>query len=166
MPHYTSTIQKNISFIKWSKIRTPANFPAKSSTVPFPCPYQRNFHRPDLSFVSIENYQKDSTTVIGIQNKSESYFLICGMPRSLQILFARKSSISLWRGTVEVLLFLRLWKTECLFPSRNKRHSFSFRCISSWRRFIKFMREFLFGTIHEKLNRHAVFQQIVCYFPK
>ena len=38
----------------------------------------------------------------------ELHFLTAGIPRSLQILFAKKASTSLWRGTLEVLFVFRL----------------------------------------------------------
>jgi len=51
----------------------------------------------------------------------KNYFLFGDdMPRSRQIFFAKKLSISMWRGTVEDFLSNELKKTLCLAPSLKK----------------------------------------------
>jgi hypothetical protein len=58
------------------------------------------------------------------------YFLSgCVIPRSRQIFFAKKLSISVWRGTVEDFLTRGLKKTLCLAPSLIKTHPFLRRCL-------------------------------------
>ena len=60
-----------------------------------------------------------------------------GIPRSLQILRARLSSISLWRGTAERRFCAELSHQECRPPSRRSSHPLVRRCFVSTLRFIE-----------------------------
>ncbi len=53
--------------------------------------------------------------------ESESY-LAGGIPRSLQIFFARMSTISVWRGIADRVFRAGLCHQECRAPSRSCTH--------------------------------------------
>jgi hypothetical protein len=60
-----------------------------------------------------------------------------GMPKSLQIFFARLSTISVCRGTADRRFRAGLCHHECLLPSRRNRHPCSSRYLRRARRFIR-----------------------------
>src|SRR3989338_3405936 len=82
---------------------------------------------------------------------TQCFLRIDEIPRSLQIFSARKSSISLCLGTVEVRSSFGFIKTECLCPSRTKRHPWTRKYLSKSFRSISLptMQEGRFGVTHD-----------------
>jgi len=66
-----------------------------------------------------------------------SPYLFDGMPRSLQILLARKSLISVCLGTEDRLFKFRFHHHECLPPSLRGWHPYFVRCARSSFLFIR-----------------------------